>query len=109
MSEKCQSLPYAPQQSVVLFDHFIGDGKKPGRNRQPKRLCGLEVDHELESCRLHDWQVARLLALQVAINIASGAPGLVEEIGAVGDETASDGKKSARCRSRATDAQPPAR
>jgi hypothetical protein len=40
-------------------------------------------------------QVGRLLSPQNAIDIASGASGLVEEIGAVGDETASGGPLSA--------------
>jgi hypothetical protein len=32
--------------------------------RQPKRLCGLEVDHELELGGQHDRKIARLLALE---------------------------------------------
>src|SRR6516165_3707716 len=30
------------------FDHLVGDGKDVRRNGEAKRLCGLEVDHQIK-------------------------------------------------------------
>src|SRR5262249_6569836 len=47
-----------------LFDHFVGAREQVGWDGEAKRFCGFEVDHELELCRLHDWQVGRFSALE---------------------------------------------
>src|SRR6266550_3384362 len=31
-----------------LFDHFVGESQQCRRDREPERLCGLHVDHQLE-------------------------------------------------------------
>jgi hypothetical protein len=57
----CQVRTHAPQQitrvvaRLTLFNHFVGDGEQPGREGKAERLGGLQVDDELELCRLHDW------------------------------------------------------
>jgi hypothetical protein len=52
-----------------LFDQLIGTQKEGRRNLKPKRLGGLEVDHELELGRQHHRQIARFLALENAAGI----------------------------------------
>src|SRR5262249_30696881 len=54
-----------PQETIPrLLDHLVGAGEQVGWDGEAKRFCGLEVDHELELCRLHDWQVGRFRALE---------------------------------------------
>ena len=38
---KCQSLPYAPQQSALLFDHLVGAGEELRRNFDAQRVRSL--------------------------------------------------------------------
>jgi hypothetical protein len=64
----------------VLFDHLVGDGKHSRRNVEAERLGSREVDDELEfGWRLH-WHIAGLLTLEDAIDVAGGAPELVDQI-----------------------------
>jgi hypothetical protein len=53
---------HAPQQDRSLFDHLVGAGEQRGRYGKTKRLCGLEIDDQLEFAGLQDRQVIRLLA-----------------------------------------------
>src|SRR5258708_4184894 len=39
------------------FDHLVGERQKVVGDFDAERLRGLEVDHELELGRLHDWQI----------------------------------------------------
>src|SRR6516164_3217149 len=48
------------------FDHLVGESEQPVRHRQPERLGGLEVEHQLELRRLHHWQVGGFLAFENA-------------------------------------------
>src|SRR5262249_14830038 len=50
----------------VLFDHLVGAGLQHQRHGQAEGLRRLEIDHQLESGRLNDWQVRRLCPLQDA-------------------------------------------
>ena len=61
-------------QQDALFDHLVGASRKAGRHFKPKGLGGLEVNHELELSWMLDRKLARLLALQDAIDIAGGKP-----------------------------------
>src|SRR6516225_735321 len=47
-----------------LFDRLIGGHLNGHGHVEAKRLCGLEVDHQFEFGRLHDWNVGRLLVLE---------------------------------------------
>src|SRR5881296_2734062 len=47
-----------------LFEEAVGAQAKRVRNREAKRLCGLEVDDQLEARRPFDRQIGRLGALE---------------------------------------------
>src|SRR5207344_2486134 len=47
----------------ILLDYLFGDGEQRRRDGDAERLGGLQVDDELELCRLRDRQVRWLLAL----------------------------------------------
>ena len=51
------------------FDHLVGEQLHLVGNGQAERLGGLEVDDQLDFCRLLDRQVGRLLALEDAAGV----------------------------------------
>src|SRR6266487_3943241 len=83
------SLPPAGSHQLCLahsLDHLVGSGEHRRRNFEAKRLCGLEIDDELVLGRSLYRQVARLLALEDAIDIARRASEWVDGVGAVRDQ-----------------------
>jgi hypothetical protein len=73
---------------VSLFDHLVGTGAHRRRHGEAKRFSGLEIDHQFVlGWRLY-WQVGRLLALEDAIDVASRAPKLVNEIRPIRNQSA---------------------
>ena len=58
----------------LLLDHLVRLEEEHRGDREAKRLCGLEVDDELELHGLLDGQVRGLGALQNLVHIGSGAP-----------------------------------
>ena len=68
----CQWETYAMQQRTCLFDDLVGEGMHLEGNLKAKRLCGLQVEHEIELSWLQNRQVGRLLAFENAAHIASG-------------------------------------
>jgi hypothetical protein len=51
-------------RSSVLLNDLVGPDQQRLRDRQPQRLRGLQVDHELELGGLLDWDINGLGALE---------------------------------------------
>ena len=62
------------QCSTKLFDHVVGKGEQLVGHGKAERLCGLEVDHQLELDWGLDGKLARFLALEDAIDIGRRSP-----------------------------------
>ena len=55
---------------------------------EAERLCGLEINRQIVLGRRLHRQVGRLLALEDAVDVAGGAPVLVDVIRPIGDQAA---------------------
>src|SRR5262245_41497114 len=89
----------APASSVMnrvvsSLDHLVGEREQVGRNFEAERLCGFDVDRELELGRLLDRKLAWLLPAQDAVDIGRGAPENVVRIGAVRHESSLPDKRA---------------
>src|SRR5215475_10908860 len=80
--------------STSLFDEVICPPEHRRRNGQAKRFRGLELDDELESCRLLDGQVGRPCALQDLVHVMRRPPKLSVVAQAIGHEATSLGEPS---------------
>src|SRR6266481_8842740 len=67
MSHSCQKATFALQQ-IFLFDHLVGEREQIRWNFHSERLCRLEIDDQLKSSRLQNWQLGGGSALE---NLAS--------------------------------------
>ena len=67
---------------------LVGEREQRRRHGNAERLGSLEIDDQLVLGRLLYRKIGGLLAPEDAIDIAGGSAMLIEEIGAVGDETA---------------------
>ena len=68
-----------------LYD-LIRPRQHRGRDRQPQRLRGLEVDHQLELGLLFDGEVGGLGAPEDLVHVHGGAPTQGRVVGALGHE-----------------------
>jgi hypothetical protein len=60
------------QQHSCSLDHLVGTGEQRVGHSEPKRVGSLEVDYQLVLGRRLHRQVGRLLALEDAVDLASG-------------------------------------
>src|SRR5262249_35582588 len=72
----------------ALFKNLGGAGEDRMRYRDADPLSGLEIDHQFVLGRRLYWQIGRLLALEDAIDIASGASVVIESVRPVRDQAA---------------------
>ena len=63
-----------------LFEHLIGQQEQRWRHRDPQRLGGLQIDHELELHGLLDREVGGLGTFQDLVYIVAGAKFATAEI-----------------------------
>ena len=68
---------------AALLDDFIRGQQNGGRNFKAKRLCGLEVDHQIELGRLLDRKIGRLGAFENFIDVVACTPEPIGYIGTV--------------------------
>src|SRR5215469_10390885 len=78
----------ALRQRLALFDHLVGTRDQRLRHGESECLRGFEIDYQLILCRRLYRQIARLLAFEDAIDIASRAPEHVRAIRSVGNQAA---------------------
>jgi hypothetical protein len=85
---------YHPKRSCSgpSFDHLVGARGQTRRHFKPKRLGGLQIDHELEPGRLHDRKVGGLGALENAAGVDAGLTIGVHKVSSVADQTAGRGE-----------------
>src|SRR5947209_3053392 len=57
-------LPTQSGRSPALLDNLVGARQHQLRHSEAERLGGLEIDDQLENCRLLDWQIGGLGALE---------------------------------------------
>src|SRR6266852_1403181 len=75
--------------AAASFNHIIGAQQNRWRHLKAERPRGLEVDGQLESCRLHDRKVGRLLALQNAADVEPGLASRLEPVVRIAHQPAS--------------------
>src|SRR5499426_3154954 len=68
------------------LDDLVGAMQKRGRDREPERLGGLEIDNQLELRRLLYGEIRGLGALEDLVHVDRGAPPDVRQSRAVGHE-----------------------
>src|SRR5207237_193573 len=76
-----------PGQSQSL-DDLVGAHEDRSWNRQAEVLCGLEIDDEVELCRLRKAQLGWVRSFQDAVDLACRAAEIVRHVGAVGHQAA---------------------
>src|ERR1700676_2454261 len=78
------------RSKASLLDKFVGARKQPNRDVQAERFGSLQIDYQLELRRLLDRKIARLFALENAINVPRCALVKIEILDAVGCQPAAD-------------------
>src|SRR5262249_41542181 len=93
--------------SALLLNDLVCSRKHRGRNPQPQRLRGLDIDYEVEPGRPFDGQVGRLAASKDTVDNTSGQSVVVQMVRTIGHESTGlrVGRKQADRRQTATECQ----
>src|SRR5437868_15388061 len=89
MASAVPGVDFCPASS--LFDHFVGEREQLVRKYEAQSLRSFQIEHQLEFCRLHNWQIARLLAVEDASDIDAGMTVGVGQSGRVAHQAAGHG------------------
>ena len=79
---------FAPPSRFTSLDHLIGASEQRRRHLDAERIGGLEVEDRFVLGRRLHGQIGWLLALQDAVDVAGGAPELIDEIGPIRNQAA---------------------
>src|SRR5207253_5839963 len=63
-----------PPSRFTSFNHLVDAQQERFRNLQPDRLCGRQIDDEVELSRLLDRKISRLRPAQNLVDVAGGEP-----------------------------------
>src|SRR5215831_9014461 len=96
MSAMGQKRTHAAQQRGSLFDHFVCTREQRRRHGETKCFGSLKIDYQFEPGRRLHRQISWLLALEDAIDIASGASVVIEPVRPVRDQATSSDKSTVR-------------
>jgi len=67
-------------ETALSLDYLVGRGEQRLRYAQCERICGLEVDEQIEFDRRLHGKLGRLRTLENAIDIAGGAAEEVDRV-----------------------------
>src|SRR5262249_6767344 len=79
-------------RAASSLDHLVGEREQLVGHCESEPFGGLQVDDEVELRGLHNWQIARLFALQYSTGIASRQAVCIRDATAVGHEPTGKGK-----------------
>jgi hypothetical protein len=74
--------------TASLFDHLVGGRQNRRRNCKTQRLCGFEIDHQIEFRRLLNRQISRLGSSRDEIDVLCGTTLHHGEAWSVGQQSA---------------------
>src|SRR6516164_2085739 len=72
----------------VVVQMRLSEREQPVRNLEAERLRGLEINHQLEFGRLHDWQIGGLGSLENLGSVDAGLTITIGDAGCVTHQTA---------------------